>query len=35
MIDGELDEGVWQTAPTITNFLQHEPFEGSPATERT
>ena len=34
-IDGRLDDEVWPAAPVISNFVQHEPFEGRPATERT
>ncbi len=34
-IDGLLAEDAWTEAPVITNFVQHEPFEGQPATERT
>jgi hypothetical protein len=34
-IDGLLDEKVWQTATPINDFVQAEPTEGSPATERT
>jgi len=34
-IDGRLDETVWLEAPVIGGFVQHEPFEGRPATERT
>ncbi|MBR9990472.1 MAG: carbohydrate binding family 9 domain-containing protein [Gemmatimonadetes bacterium] len=34
-IDGVLDEGVWQTAPAVTEFTQIVPEEGAAATERT
>jgi len=34
-IDGVLDEAIWQSAATITDFIQQEPAEGAPATERT
>ena len=34
-IDGRLDDLVWQAATPITGFVQAEPFEGHPATERT
>ena len=34
-IDGRLDEGIWQQASIINNFVQQEPSEGDPATERT
>ena len=34
-LDGKLDEAVWQTAPVATNFLQAQPNEGQPATQRT
>ena len=35
VIDGVLDELVWQDAAPIADFVQSEPFEGQPATERT
>lgn len=35
VIDGVLDEGVWQKAPAVTDFVQAEPAEGQPATEKT
>ena len=35
VIDGTLDEAVWANATVITDFVQHEPLEGQPATERT
>ncbi len=34
-IDGVLDDEVWQTAPIATDFVQKDPAEGQPATERT
>jgi hypothetical protein len=34
-IDGVLDEAVYGTVPAITEFIQQEPDEGQPATERT
>jgi len=34
-IDGILDEAIWQTAPVASDFVQMEPSEGAPATERT
>ncbi|MFC1660853.1 DUF5916 domain-containing protein [Gemmatimonadota bacterium] len=34
-IDGLLDEEVWRGAPVATDFIQLEPEEGDPATERT
>jgi hypothetical protein len=34
-LDGRLDEAVWQTAPLATDFLQFEPTEGAPASQRT
>ncbi len=34
-IDGVLDDQVWQHAPIATGFIQHEPNEGEPATEKT
>ncbi len=35
VIDGRLDDSVWATAQPIANFVQHEPFDGQAATERT
>ncbi|MEJ2238726.1 MAG: DUF5916 domain-containing protein [Gemmatimonadales bacterium] len=34
-LDGILDEPAWHSAPPATGFVQSEPDEGSPATERT
>ncbi len=34
-IDGRLDDPVWATAPTATNFTQNYPQGGTPATRRT
>ena len=34
-IDGVLDDEIWQVAPVFTGFVQHEPEEGKPATEKT
>ena len=34
-VDGSLDEGVWLSAAVIDDFVQQEPSEGDPATERT
>ena len=34
-LDGRLTEGVWQSAPAITNLTQREPDEGKPAIENT
>jgi hypothetical protein len=35
VIDGSLDEEVWGLAPPIDGFVQQEPLEGAPASERT
>ena len=35
VIDGQLDEHIWQTIDPITDFTQMEPFEGTPISERT
>jgi hypothetical protein len=35
LIDGRLDEPVWQSADAAGDFHQYEPDEGEPATERT
>ena len=34
-IDGVLDEPFWQAIPPITDFVQREPTEGAPVSERT
>jgi hypothetical protein len=34
-VDGKLDDHVWQTATVVTDFVQHEPREGDPPTEKT
>ena len=34
-VDGRLDEAVWAQVPAITEFIQQDPAEGEPATERT
>jgi hypothetical protein len=34
-MDGTLDDPLWRQATPISNFLQREPFEGQPPTERT
>ncbi len=34
-LDGALDDDVWRVAEPITGFVQSEPDEGQPATQRT
>ena len=34
-VDGRLNEGLWQRAMPASDFVQQEPNNGSPATERT
>src|SRR5688572_11319417 len=34
-IDGVLDEAAWATAPVVDKFVQQEPQEGQPASDRT
>jgi hypothetical protein len=34
-LDGTLNDALWQSAAPITQFLQKEPFEGQPPTEKT
>jgi hypothetical protein len=34
-LDGTLNDPLWLQATPITNFLQQEPHEGQPPTERT
>ena len=35
VVDGNLDEEVWNLAQPATDFVQKDPSEGEPATERT
>jgi hypothetical protein len=35
VIDGRLDEAVWDEAEPLTDFVQYEPLAGTPSTERT
>ena len=35
ILDGLLDEPIWQTAPAASGFRQREPLDGAPATEET
>jgi hypothetical protein len=35
VVDGRLDEPLWKTARSYTAFLQRDPVEGAPPTERT
>ena len=35
VIDGVVDEAVWNLADPITDFIQTEPVEGTPASEKT
>src|SRR2546425_518295 len=32
---GSLRDEVWETAPPVSNFLQREPHEGAPPSQRT
>ena len=34
-LDGSLDEGIYGTVPPFSGFIQQQPDEGAPATERT
>jgi hypothetical protein len=34
-VDGRLDESDWGRAPACEGFVQNEPYDGRPATERT
>ncbi len=34
-IDGRVDDAVWATVAPYADFIQQEPFDGQPATERT
>ncbi len=33
-VDGRLDEAVWRDVPALTDFVQSEPVEGAPPTDR-
>ena len=35
VLDGHLDESVWKQVAVVEDFIQQEPSEGEPATERT
>ncbi|HEX2060669.1 MAG TPA: sugar-binding protein, partial [Thermoanaerobaculia bacterium] len=35
VIDGDLSDAAWQSAPEFTDFTQHDPHDGEPATMRT
>jgi len=35
VVDGILDEGMWQSAPPLSGFVQRVPQDGGPASERT
>ena len=34
-IDGVPDEAVWQDAPAATDFIQNEPYNGDPASQKS
>jgi hypothetical protein len=34
-VDGRLDDAVWETAPVLSDFVQKQPVEGAPPSERT
>jgi hypothetical protein len=33
-VDGRLDEAIWRDVPMVTDFVQREPVEGAPSTDR-
>jgi hypothetical protein len=35
IVDGIVEDAIWSTASVITDFVQAEPYEGEPSTERT
>jgi hypothetical protein len=35
IIDGDVDDSVWEAAPVQSNFTQHDPDNGEPASEQT
>ncbi len=34
-IDGRLDEAIYATVPSMSGFIQNEPLEGAPASQKT
>ena len=34
-IDGQLDEAVYRSVPSMSDFVQETPHEGAPATQKT
>jgi len=34
-IDGNLDEGIWEELPILTNFVQYSPYNGEAPSEKT
>ena len=34
-IDGRLDDAAWKDTPILSNFVQREPVEGEPVSQRT
>jgi hypothetical protein len=35
ILDGIVEDAIWSTAQVITDFVQAEPYEGEPSTEKT
>src|SRR5688572_15891380 len=35
VVDGRLDEGMWQAASPLGDFVQADPLQGQPGSERT
>ena len=35
VVDGDLSDAAWQSAPEFTDFTQHDPDDGKPATQKT
>lgn len=35
VLDGKLDEEIWNQGLWVDDFIQHEPYNGRPATQRT
>jgi hypothetical protein len=35
VVDGDLSDAAWQSAPELTGFTQRDPNEGQPATQQT
>lgn len=35
VVDGNLDDPAWESAPVLTDFIQFQPHKGDPASVKT